>query len=232
MSATDKPSPKNARDLRLMYDTCGRVDGCLEYKRLKQWVMSSREYEEGDIISIGLYAMPDPRKNSVLVAVRREQVTNLREDGVYNPLMLTDWSKEYSFAEFVDSPFYQMCIDGWARSAWAGWDTSKMDEHEVYDDDTRWGIYAHVYERSGRKFSGWEKTGRIEAVRVTLDEDGQIALWFSQGDKMGCFFDGYVWQLAEIVEEHDEMVEQRKALEERGITIDGRTLSINFEEGR
>ena len=222
-----KPDPKNIRDLRLMYETASRVDGIIEYKRLAPKVMSSREYHEGDIIGMYLRVVPSNYHDLVTVCVQREQVTNLREDGVYRPKRLTDWSKEYTFQEFKESPFYQMCVETWGD---CHWDTHLMDEHEVFDDDTRWGVYAHVYEHHRTWLGNWDKTGRIEAVDFSLDEDGGIEMGVSSNGRRECFYDGDVWTLADIIDEHEQMQEQLKKLKEHGIDLDDGTLSIKLWE--
>lgn len=223
---TAKPDPKNIRDLRLMYETASRVDGIIEYKRLGPKVMSSREYHEGDIIDMQLRVVPSNCYDLVTVCVQRTQVTNLR-DGCYNPKRLTDWSKEYTFEEFKESPFYQMCIDAWSHCSW---DTHLMDEHEVFDDDTRWGVYAHVYEHHRTWLGNWDKTGCIEAVAFSLDEDGNIEMGLSRYGKRECFYDGDVWSLQRLIDEHEQMREQLKKLKEHGIDLDDGTLSIKLWE--
>lgn len=232
-SEAPKPDPKNIRDLRLMCETASRVDGIIEYKRLGPKVMSSSEYHEGDITSMELRVVPSGCYDLVTVCVQRVQVTNLR-DGVYSPKRLTDWSKEYTFQEFKESPFYQMCIDVWGnRSGLATklyWDTHLMDDHEVTDDDTRWSVYAHVYEHHRTWLNNWDKTGRIEAVDFSLDEDGNIELGLSRNGKRECFYDGDVWTLADIIDEHEQMREQLAKLKEHGIDLDGGTLSIKLWE--
>lgn len=221
-----KPDPKNIRDLRLMYETASRVDGIIEYKRLRPKVMSSREYHEGDIIDMQLRVVPSGYYDIVTVCVQRTQVTNLR-DGCYNSKRLTDWSKEYTFQEFKESPFYQMCIDAWGTCSW---DTHLMDDHEVFDDDSRWGVYAHVYEYHRDWLRNWCKTGRVEAVDFSLDEDGNIEMGLSRNGKRECFYDGDVWTLADIIDEHEQMREQLKKLKEHGIDLDGGTLNIKLWE--
>lgn len=228
-----EPNPQNIRDLRLMYDTASKVDGVIEYKNLMPGRMSSRDYHEGDITCIRLRVVPSSYYDVVTVCVQREQVTNLR-DRVYSPKMLTDWSKEYTFAEFKESPFYQMCIDVWgdrsglATQLW--WDTSKMDEHEVTDEDTRWCVYAHVYEHHRTWLGNWDKTGRIEAVDFYLDENGEVELGFTRNDKRESVYEGDIWTLQEIIDEHEQMREQLKKLKEHGIDLDDGTLSIKLWE--
>lgn len=221
-----KQDPKNIRDLRLMYETASKVDGIIEHKRLGPNVMSSREYHEGDIIDMQLRVVPSNCYDLVTVCVQRTQVTNLR-DGVYSPKRLTDWSKEYTFQEFKESPFFQMCVDAWSPCSW---DTHLMDEHEVFDDDTRWGVYAHVYEHHRTWLGNWDKTGCIEAVDFSLDEDGNIEMGLSRNGKRECFYDGDVWTLADIIDEHEQMQEQLKKLKEHGIDLDDGTLSIKLWE--
>ena len=221
-----KPDPKNIRDLRLMYETASRVDGIIEHKNLMPGKMSSRDYHEGDITGIELRVVPSEYYDLVTVCVQRTQVTNLR-DGVYSPRRLTDWSKEYTFQEFKESPFCQMCIDQWSD---CHWDTHLMDEHEVFDDDTRWGVYAHVYEHHRAWLDNWDKTGRIEAVDFSLDEDGNVEMGLSRNGKRECFYDGDVWTLRQIVDEHEQMQEQLKKLKEHGIDLDDVTLSIKLWE--
>lgn len=221
-----KPDPKNTRDLRLMYDTASKVDGIIEHKNLMSGVMSSRDYHEGDITSMQLRVVPSGYYDLVTVCVQRTQVTNLRE-GVYSPKRLTDWSKEYTFQEFKESPFYQMVLDEWTDCSW---DTHLMDEHEVFDDDTRWGVYAHVYEHHRTWLNNWDKTGRIEAVDFSLDEDGNIEMGLSRNGKRECFYDGDVWTLQQIIDEHEQMQEQLKRLKEHGIDLDEGKLSIRLWE--
>lgn len=224
--STAKPDPQNIRDLRLMYETASRVDGNIEYKRLGPKVMSSREYHEGDIIGMQLRVIPSSYRDLVTVVVQRTQVTNLR-DGCYNPKMLTDWSKEYTFQEFKESPFYQMCIDAWGNHCW---DTHLMDEHEVTDEDTRWYVYAHVYEHHRTWLGNWDKTGRIEAVDFFLDEDGEVEMGLTRNGKHESVYNGDIWTLQQIVDEYEQMQEQLKKLKEHGIDLDDGTLSIKLWE--
>lgn len=221
----ERPNPQNIRDLRLMYETCRNVDGNIEYKRLMPHVMSSREYNEGDITGMALRVVPGSYRDVVTVCVQREQVTNLRDDGCYCPKRLTDWSKEYTFAEFVESPFYQMCIDSWGDCSW---DTHLMDEHEVFDDDTRWGVYAHVYEHRRTWLGNWDKTGCIDAVDFSLDEDGNVEMGLAHNGKRECFYDGDIWELQRIVDEHQEMKEKLDRLKEHGVDLENGTLSIEL----
>lgn len=228
-----KPNPQNIRDLRLMYETASKVDGIIEHENLMQGVMSSRDYHEGDIIGMSLRVVPSGWRDLVTVCVQREQVANLR-DGVYSPRMLTDWSKEYTFAEFKQSPFYQMCIDVWGnRSGLATklyWDTHLMDDHEVTDEDTRWYVYAHVYEHHRTWLGNWDKTGLIEAVSFRLDEDGEVEMHLTRNGDWQSVYEGDVWSLQRIVDEHEQMKEQLQKLKEHGIDLDGGTLSIRLWE--
>lgn len=228
-----KPDPQNIRDLRLMYETSSKVDGIIECENFMRGVMSSRDYHEGDITSMQLRVVPSSYHDIVTVCVQRVQVTNLR-DGVYSPKRLTDWSKEYTFQEFKESPFYQMCIDVWGnRSGLATqlyWDTSKMDEHEVADEDTRWYVYAHVYEHHRTWLGNWDKTGRIEAVDFFLDEDGDVEMGLTRNGKRQNVYNGDIWTLQQIVDEHEQMQEQLKKLKEHGIDLDDGTLSIKLWE--
>lgn len=225
-----KPDPQNIRDLRLMYETAGRIDGIIEYERLIHSVMSSRDYHEGDITGMYLRVVPSSYSNLVTVCVQREQVTNLREDGVYSPKRLTDWSKVYTFQEFKESPFYQMCVDAWGNSSGLAWDTSKMDEHEVTDEDTRWYVYSHVYEHHRTWLGNWDKTGRIEAVDFFLDEDGEVEMGLTRNGQRESVYSGDIWALQQIVDEHKQMQEQLKKLKEHGIDLDDGTLSIKLWE--
>lgn len=229
----EKPNPQNIRDLRLMYETCGRYDGSIEYKDLMPDVRNSRDYHEGDITGMSLRVIPSFYRNLVTVCVQRAQVTNLR-DGVYSPKRLTDWSKEYTFEEFKKSPFYQMCIDVWGnRSGLATklyWDTSLMDDHEVSDEDTRWYVYAHVYEHHRTWLGNWDKTGRIEAVDFRLDEDGGVEMGLTRFGEHECIYCGDVWSLQRIIDEHEQMKEQLEKLKEHGIDLDGGTLCIKLWE--
>ena len=230
-----RPDPKTIRDLRLMYETCGRADGNIEYKNLMPDVMNSRDYHEGDITGIELRVVPSEYYDLVTVCVQRTQVTNLR-DGCYSPKRLTDWSKEYTFEEFKESPFYQMCIDQWSdRKSLATrlyWDTHLMDEHEVSDEDTRWYVYAHVYEHYRSWLGNWDKTGRIESVDFMLDEDGDVELGLTRHGKRERIYSGDVWTLQRIVEEHEQMREQLEKLKEHGIDLDEGTLSIRLWEDK
>lgn len=221
-----KPDPKNIRDLRLMYDTASKVDGIIEYKRLGPKVMSSREYHEGDIIGMQLRVIPSSYRDLVTVVVQRTQVTNLR-DSCYNPKMLTDWSKEYTFQEFKESPFYQMCVETWGD---CHWDTHLMDEHEATDEDTRWYVYAHVYEHHRTWLGNWDKTGCIEAVDFFLDEDGEVEMGLTRNGRHESVYSGDIWALQQIVDEHEQMQEQLKKLKEHGIDLDDGTLSIKLWE--
>lgn len=230
MSITDELRPASVRDLRLMYETSGRTDGCVEYKDLMPEVMNSREYAEGDITRMMLRVVPSRYgEDSVVVKVEREQVTNLREDGCYTPKRLVDWSREYTFDEFRDSPFMQMCIDVWGGSG-ASWDTHEMDEHEAFDEDTRWGIYAHVYEHRRSWLGNWDKTGNIEAVDVSLDENGNIELGLKRFGSHETFYSGDIWTLERMIAEHDEMERKLGRLREHGIDLEGGTLSIKLWE--
>jgi len=216
----DEPRPQNIRDLRLMYETTMRTGGNIEYKDLMPNVLSSRDYHDGDITGMMLRVVPSSYRDIVTVCMQREQVTKLRDDGCYCPKRLTDWSKEYTFAEFVESPFYQMCIKAWCGSSW---DTHEMDDHEAFDDGTRWSVYAHVYE-----YRNMKKTGRIEAVDFFLDEDGNVEMGLSRYGKRNCFYDGDIWELQQIVEEYQEMKEKLDKLKEHGVDLENGTLSIKL----
>lgn len=227
------PNPQNIRDLRLMYETASRVEGIIEHESLITGVLSSRDYHEGDITDMQLRVIPSNYRDLVTVCVQRTQVTNLH-DGCYNPKRLTDWSKEYTFQEFKESPFYQMCIDVWSdRKGLATrlyWDTHLMDEHEVIDEDTRWYVYAHVYEHHRTWFGNWDKTGRIESVDFRLDEDGNIELSLTRNGEWQDVYNGNVWSLQQIVDEHKQMQEQLEKLKEHGIDMNAGTLSIKLWE--
>jgi len=225
----DEPRPQNVRDLRLMYETTRRFGGNIEYENLMPNVLSSRDYHDGDITGMMLRVVPSSYSDIVTVCVQREQVTNLREDGCYCPRRLTDWSKEYTFAEFKESPFYQMCIDSWDGCSW---DTHEMDDHEVLDEDTRWSVYAHVYEHKSTWLGNWDKTGNIDAVNFQLDEDGGIELCLTHHGKPECFYSGDIWDLRRIVEEHQEMREKLDRLKEHGVDLENGTLSIKLWEDK
>ena len=222
-----RPDPKNIRDLRLMYETASKIDGIIEYKNLMPDVMSSRDYHEGDITSMQLRVVPSSYHDIVTVCVQRVQVTSLREDGCYCPKRLTDWSKEYTFQEFRESPFYQMCVETWGD---CHWDTHLMDNHEVTDEDTRWYVYAHVYEHHRTWLGNWDKTGRIEAVDFYLNEDGEVDMGLTRNGKRQNVYNGDIWTLQQIVDEHEQMQEQLKKLKEHGIDLDEGTLSIKLWE--
>ena len=223
----EKPDPKTIRDLRLMYETSHRPYGTIEYANLRPDVMNSREYHEGDIIGMDLRVIPSEYHDLVTVCVQRVQVTELGEDGVYRPRRLDDWSKEYTFAEFRESPFYQMCVDEWKGCSW---DASEMDDHEVFDEDTRWGVYAHVYEHHSDWLGNWCKTGRVESVDFSLDEDGNVEMGLARNGRRESVYSGDVWELQRIVEEHGQLVEQMERLKEHGIDLDAGMLSIRLWE--
>lgn len=221
----DTPKPQSVRDLQLMYDTCGYVRGGIEFANLKY----SSEANEGDILSMCLRVVPDIYTNKVVVRVESEQATNLR-GSCYTPKYIVNWEKTYSFKEFVESPFYEMTIERWSnREGFARplyWDTHAMDDHEVYDDDTRWGIYAHVYEHEFDFLGNWRKTGHIEAVDIALDEDGELAIGLTYRGKRHELFYGSVWEFADLV----ELAKQLDTLKDRGIEYDGETLTINLSD--
>lgn len=229
MTITDEPRPASVRDLRLMYETTGRASGNVEYLNTAPDVWSSREYHNGDIIDMSLRVIPDVYSDEVVVQVERTMVTNLREDGVFSPKAVVDWSRTYSFEEFSDSPFMQMCIDVWGGSG-ASWDTHEMDEHEVFDNYTRWGIYAHVYEHRRSWLGSWDKTGNIEAVDVSLDENGNIELGLKRFGSHKTFYSGDIWTLERMIAEHDEMERKLGRLREHGIDLEGGALSIKLWE--
>ena len=221
----ERPEPRTVRDLRLMYETCGYVDGTIEHKRLLS-LMNIRDYHEGDITGITLSVVPVEYKDKVYVSVYREQVTNLR-DGAYCPHKLIDWQKSYTFDEFRDSPFYDMCIDKWGSSAATSWDTHEMDEHEVGDEDSRWWLWAHVYEHRRDWLGNWRKTGRISSVSVDLDEDGNMVICLN-GDNV---VESDVWSLSKMVDEYERMQEKLEKLKEHGIELEDGILSIRlFDE--
>lgn len=228
MGATDDPRPASVRDLRLMYDTTRRTDGNIEYKCLMPDVRSSRHYHDGDITSMALRVIPDVIGNEVVVRVERTQVTNLI-DGCYTPKAIVDWSRTYSFEEFSESPFMQMCMEKWGETT-CSWDTHEMDEHEVFDNDTRWEIYAHVYEHHRTWLGNWDKTGKIEAVDICLDEDGDVDIGLTRFGKHETFYSGDVWTLRRILAEHEEMERKLRKLKEHGIDLEGGTLSIRLWE--
>lgn len=63
-----------------------------------------------------------------------------------------------------------------------------------------------------------------------MGEDGNIELGLSRNGKRECFYDGDVWTLADIIDEHEQMKEQMKKLKEHGIDLDDGTLSIKLWE--
>lgn len=232
----EMPNPESVRDLRLMYETCGYVDGNIEYKSMRDG-----EIEEGDIIGMTLRVVPDDFHDVVHVEVRREQATNVDCLGPnryrYSSRYITDWHKVYTFDEFRDSPFYEMMLDRWCRVRCGFgfahpvyWDTHLMDEHEVIDEDTRWYVYAHVYEHHRTWLGNWDKTGRIEAVDFRLDEDGDVEMGLTRFGEREPVYNGDVWSLQRIVDEHEQMKEQLEKLKKHGIDLDGGTLSIRLWE--
>jgi hypothetical protein len=223
-----RPNPQSVRDLKLMYDTTTRFNGNIEHKRLTD-IRCSRDYHEGDIVSMSLLVTPNVYADTVCVTVEREQVTNLR-GSTYTPKKIIDWKKEYDFDGFKKSPFYQMCIDAWTSGCSPSWDTSLMDEHEVGDNDTSWWIGAHVYEHADNWYGCSTKTGSIDHVGIALDEDGLIELSITHDGVRDDFFDGDIWELRDMIREHEEMTEKLKKLKEHGIDLDGGTLSIRLWE--
>lgn len=220
-----RPEPKSVRDLRLMYETSGYFDGMIEHKRLTS-AMNSSEYNEGDITGITLSVVPIEYANNVVVSVYRTQVANLH-GGAYSPHKLVDWERIYSFDEFRASPFYDMCIEKWGSSSALCWDTHEMDEHEVGDEDTRWWVWAHVYEHREDWLGNWKKTGRISSVSIDLNEDGDVTISLD-GDTI---LDSDVWSILKMVSEHEQMHEQLEKLKEHGIELEDGVLSIKlFDE--
>lgn len=228
-----RPQPKTVRDLRMMYDTCGHFDGNIEYKRL----VDSDDMKDGDIISIALRVVPDMYDDNVRVEVRREQVCNVRKGeyaGVcYSSKYLVGWSKTYTFDDFVESPFYDLMMESWYENR-SGmgyplyWDTSKMDEHEVRDNDTSWYISAHVYNHRRTFLNNLPRSGTIDAVEVDLDEDGGIGIYLGSDE----VYVGNIWKLQSIVDRYYETEDTLKKLSERGIDLESGVLSIKlWEEG-
>jgi len=224
--SVDRPNPQTIRDLRLMYETCGCYNGCIEYKSLND-AKNSSEYKNGDIISMSLNVVPSEYEDKVVVGVYRKMVTNKTDDkSYYTPKALVDWEMSYTFDEFKVSPFYDMCIDRWSDRNGVSWDTSKMDEHEAWDDDTRWYVYAHVYEHEYDWLHNWRKTGNISSVNFELNENGNTRLYLD-GD---CFWDGDIWSLVDAIQEHEDLKKRLSKLKEHGIDLDDGTLSIRLWE--
>lgn len=222
-----KPDPKNIRDLRLMYETCGKVDGNIEYKRL----LDNKDYCEGAYVRMVMRVVPDTYTDTVRVAVEREKLTNYRKTSPmgcsYTPVVVVDWEHVYSFDEFRESPFYDLTIDEWGKYWRTAWDTHLMDEHEVYDNDGRdFSIWAHFYEHESDWLCNWRKTGKIREANIVLDRNGNVSISLDRES----VFDGYIEKLARIIDEHEQMQEQLEKLKEHGIDLDDGTLSIKLWE--
>lgn len=216
-----KPDPKNVRDLKLAYDTCGKSDGNIEYRD-----MGGKEV--GEVSCMMLRVIPSIDLNIVSVVIQDEVITKIHENGWRSIVRDSGWSKEYTFDEFRESPFWDMTLEEWGKYYRTRWDTSKIDDHEVEDGDGDYlWMYGHVYERS--EFSGCSyprKTGNIHSVSAYLEVDGNLELKLE--DK--CFWDGDVHELARVIDEHEQMQEQLAKLKEHGIDLDDGTLSIKLWE--
>ena len=217
--------PRTVRDLRLAYETTNKIDGNIEFQVL------SNEVEEGAMADISLRVTPSTWSDNVNVSVVRTQYTNVRKSEYgghsYTPRRIIDWERDYTFEEFRESPFWQMTLDEWGKFWATGWDTSKMDEHEVGDEDTRWWMWCHVYRHKYDWLRNWEKTGDIDEVNVQVDEDGNVEMHLNRE----CFFSGDVWRLRRIIKEHEEMTETLARLNEHGVDVDGGVLRIKLWEG-
>lgn len=218
-------SPKNVRDLRMMYETCGYIDGCIDFEMLKPF----KECKEGDFNEMLLTVTPDTRTDTVTVKVYRNKITNL-DGNSYSPRRVTDWSKSYDFEGFRESPFYDMTIEKWSYSKYREhplyWDTHLMDDRRLEDEGDRWTIDVHVYEHSKGLFNSWNRTGRIVTAGAQIDEDGGVELCLDNS----YIYSGDMWELAKIVREHKEMHDTLSKLKEHGIDVDGGTLSIKLWE--
>ena len=213
-----RPDPKNVRDLKLAYDTCGRYEGSIEYRNVGG-------KEVGEVSSMTLRVVP--YYDHVHVEVRSDVISRVHDNGWRSIKYRTEWSKDYTFNEFRESPFWDMTLDEWGKYYRTKWDTSKLDEHEVEDCEDYLWMYGHVYEREKRCGStGLHKTGNIHSVSAYLDVNGNIELKLN--DK--CFWDGDVHELARIIDEHERMSEQLDRLKEHGIDLDDGTLSIKLWE--
>ena len=232
--SNERPNPQSARDLRLMYETCGRVDGNIEYKSLK-----NKDFEDGDIVSIRLRVVPSKDgEDKVVVLVEREQISNVRKSDYggygYSSRYIIDYKRCYTFAEFKESPFYDMCIGVWGDMTGMAhpvfWDTHEMDDHVVSDEGNQWFVSAHVYEHHYSWFRNWVKTGLIDHVYITLDEDGNVDVSITHNDEYETVYDGDIWSLRDIIREHQEMKESLAKLKKHGIDLDSGTLSIKLWE--
>lgn len=216
-----KPDPKNVRDLKLAYDTCGKSDGNIEYRN-----MGGKEV--GEVSARMLRVIPSVYANTVSVVVQDDVITEIHENGWRSIRSGCEWSKEYTFDEFRESPFWDMTLDEWGKYYRTRWDTSKIDDHEVEDGDGDYlWMYGHVYERAESSGCNYlKKTGNIHSISAYLQVNGNLELKL-EGE---CFWDGDVHELARIIDEHEQMQEQLKKLKEHGIDLDDGTLSIKLWE--
>lgn len=221
----ERPNPKSVRDLRLAYETTNKIDGNIEYKPY------SHENEENAITHMCLRVVPDLYGDVVHVIVERGMMTNVRKSEYggcsYSPKRIVDWSKDYTFGEFRESPFYDMAIDEWGKHWRTKWDTSAMDGSYVEDDETRWIISASVYRHEHDFLRNWRKSGDIDDVYIRLDEDGDVELYLN-GDEV---WDGDVWGLEKTIREHRQMTAQMERLREHGVDIDEGVLHMRLWGG-
>lgn len=220
----ERLEPKSVRDLRLMYETTNKIDGNVEYH---PW---PHEWAEGCKLNTQLRVVPQCWwEERVTVIVQTEYATNVRSNGAgmsYTPKRECHWQKDYSFAEFRESPFWDMTLDAWCGSWRTKCDTSLMDEHEACDDETKWWVWAHYYRHERDWLNNWRKSGEIGTVNFFVDKDGNVDLDCNGED----VFDGYFEDMCRAIVEHERLTENMKHLKEHGVDFDSGTLRIRLWE--
>lgn len=224
MSRREYPEPRNVRDLNLMYETCGRIDGGIEFASF------GNEVKDGNIGSMELRVVPDTYGDDVTVMVRRMQYTNVRKSPSgghsYTPHYIVDWKKTYTFEEFRESPFFDMVMDVWGKHCRTSWDTRLMDERECGSEERSSWVSHPFYEHETDWLGNWRKTGKVRKCGFEVFDDGicEISL---DGDRV---YRGDFQKLVDIIDEHEEMRKKLNNLREHGIDLDGGTLSIKLWE--
>ena len=225
MDRSEYPEPLNVRDLWLMYETCGKFDGIVEYAPFEH------EDEEGAIWCMQLRVVPDRHLQDIHVVVEREQMTNVRKrDGgcSYSPHRIVDWERRYGFDEFRESPFFAMVMEEWGSRWRTRWDTRLMDDHScVYADGSVVStsyVTHHFYGHEKSWYGSRRLSGEIRMCDFSIDDNGGCSIYLDDE----CFYDGDFCELADIVREHERMRETMDRLKEHGIDLEGGTLSIRL----
>lgn len=217
------PEPTTIRDLQLMYDTCGKYNGTIEYERTEGLPNYGLDYREGMVTCHAMAVTPMMNSGTVRVQVYREIVTDLRKDGTYRPHRDVLWEKTYpSFEEFHKSPFWEPTMDAWKGRG--RWDTRPLDDHEAVDDGDRRWVWGHYYKHETDWLGNDRLSGEIGSVNVYVRDDGYISIDIDYDE----VFSGMIQNLARMLKAYEDMKVKLERLKTHGVDLNDGTLSIKL----